>query len=235
MGLVKYGGGITQVSGAIGGDVHARNRFGNYIRPRTKPVNPRSERQEAVRADLSFLAEYWHQELSAAQRAAWEVYAAAVAMTNRLGETIYLTGFNHFMRSNCARRNFDNFLVEDGPVVLSLPETDPTLTCTDEGVVAQTFTFTCDNTGWAANGDQKLRILLYQGLPQLVSRTFFAGPWRFMDVIDSVEGAAGTGTFSAVFPFGVGQKVWFQARLFTLSGRVTNLWQVSPRTIVADV
>ncbi|GAH28464.1 unnamed protein product, partial [marine sediment metagenome] len=38
MALVKYGAGIIQMSGSIAGDVHARNRFGNYIRPRTKPV-----------------------------------------------------------------------------------------------------------------------------------------------------------------------------------------------------
>lgn len=80
MALVKYGAGIIQMSGSIAGNVHARNRFGNYVRPRTKPVNPNSIRQEAARAIVSYLAEYWHQDLDDVQRNLWDVYAAAVAM-----------------------------------------------------------------------------------------------------------------------------------------------------------
>jgi len=234
MALVKFGAGIVQVSGSIAGDVHARNKSGNYVRPRTKPVNPRTARQESIRADLSYLAEYWHGVLTAANRASWEVYAAAVAMENRLGESIYLTGYNHFMRSNCALITAGLPLDDAAPNTLSLPEKDPDLVCSDEGVAAQTFTFTCDNTGWGALVDEKQGILLYQGLPQLVSRNTFHGPWRYMDYIDGVEGAAGTGTYSAVYPFGVGQRQWFQARLVTNNGRLTKLWQLTSRIIVAD-
>lgn len=234
MALVRFGSGITQISGSIGGDVHARNRFGNYVRPRTKPVNPHSARQEAVKALLSYLAEYWHGDLTAEQRAQWEVYAAAVPMKNRLGETIHLTGYNHWMRTNMAGQTMAFDLFNNAPVILSLPEKDPELIVTEEDVAAQTFTFTCDNADWPADGETKRGILLYMGLPQLASRNFFAGPWRYMDVIDVAEGTAGTGTYDAVFPFGVDQKVWFQARLITVTGRVSNLWTLTPRVIVAD-
>jgi len=67
MALIKFGAGIVQMSGSIAGDVHARNRFGNYVRPRTKPVNPHSIRQEAARAVVSYLAEYWHGNLTDVQ------------------------------------------------------------------------------------------------------------------------------------------------------------------------
>ena len=40
MALVKYGGGIIQMSGSMAGNTFARNRYGNYMRARTKPVNP---------------------------------------------------------------------------------------------------------------------------------------------------------------------------------------------------
>lgn len=234
MALIKYGGGVIGISGSIAGDVHSRNRFGSYIRPRTKPVNPHSERQEDIRAILSYLAEYWHGDLTIAQRSAWEVYAAAVPMTNRLGETIYLTGYNHFMRVNTPFNMYSGFVVDAAPVILSLPEKDATLVCSEEDVAAQTFTFTFSNADWAADGETKLRILLYQGHPTLASRNFFAGPWRYMYDVDTIEGAAGTATCPAVFPFGVGQKVWFQARLLTVSYRLSNLWTTAPRTIVAD-
>ena len=235
MALVKYGAGIIQMSGSIAGDVHARNRFGNYIRPRTKPVNPNSVRQVTARTIMSFLAEYWHSDLTALQRAGWDTYAAAVAMTNRLGETIHLTGFNHFVRSNAVVKAYGGTAIEDAPTVLSLPEKDTDLVCNEEGIAGQTFTFTCDNTGWDPNGDLKARILLYQGQPQLASRIFFGGPWRYMDVINPTEGAAGTGTYDAAFAFALGQKVWFQARVLTVAGRVSQLWTLAPRTIIADV
>lgn len=235
MGLVKYGAGIVQVSGSIAGDVHARNRFGNYIRPRTKPVNPRSARQENIRAILSYLAEYWHGDLSAAQRAAWEVYAAAVAMKNRLGETIYLTGYNHFIRTNTTFYMYSGFVVDAAPVILSLPEKDATLVVSAEDVALQQFTFTYSNADWAADGETKSRLLLYQGIPQLASRNFFDGPWRYMYAVDTIEGAAGTATCDAVFPFGAGQKIWFQARLMTISYRLSNLWTTEPHIVVADV
>lgn len=236
MGLVKYGGGIVQISGSIAGNVHARNAAGNYIRPRTKPVNPHSERQESIRAIISFFAEYWHGTMTPAQRAGWAVYAAAVAMTNRLGETIYLSGYAHFIRCNTAFRTINPAaILTNAPANLNLPNKDNQLTCSEEGIAAQTFTFTCDVNGWGVGINDKEHIMLYQGIPQLASRNFFAGPWRYMDVIDATEGAAGTGTYAAVFPFAIAQKVWFQARVRMLDGRISVLWTLTPRIIVADV
>ncbi len=235
MALVKYGAGIIQMSGSIAGDVHARNRFGNYIRPRTKPVNPHSARQEKIRAILSYLAEYWHTELTAVQRGLWDTYAAAVATKNRISETIHLTGYNHFIRSNCAQKTMGETEVDAAPTILSLPEKDPDLVCSEESIASQTFTFTCDTAGWTADGDPKFGIMIAQGKPQLASRNTFHGPWRYMDFIDSTEGAAGTATLAAAFAFALGQKVWFQARIITDSVRLSEPWQVDPRDIVADV
>lgn len=234
MGLVRYGGGIVQISGSIAGTVHARNRFGNYIRPRTKPVNPNSVRQEAIRTTMSYLAEYWHGDMDATERGLWDIYAAAVAMKNRLGETIHLTGYNHFMRSNAARMNFHPGPVSFAPDVLSLPEKDTDLVCSDEDVAGQTFTFTNNVAHFAANGDPFVTLMLHQGQPQLASRNFFAGPWRYIGGFGVAEGQAGTVTLDAGFAFAVGQKTWFQARSYTNMGRLSNLWTLDPRIIIAD-
>ena len=235
MALVKYGGGIVQMSGSIAGSVFARNKSGNYVRPRTKPVNPKSVRQEAIRAIMSLLAEKWHADMTAVQRGLWETYAAAVAMKNKLGETIHLSGFNHFMRTSGASMTAGIGFFEAAPTILSLPEKDVELECSEEDIAGQTFTFDCSVLGWAPNGDPKGRILIYQGQPQLVSRQTFHGPWRYMDVINPVEGAAGTATMAAVFSFALGQKVWFKARVLTTTGRLSEPWQLDPRTIIADV
>lgn len=235
MGLVKYGAGIVQISGSIAGNVHSRNRFGSYIRPRTKPVNPHSSRQESIRAIVSFLSEYWHQELTPAERAAWEIYAAVIPMKNRLGESIFLTGFNHFIRSNSGQLVMGEAVIDAAPSIQSLPEKDPDLICTEEDVAGQTFTFTCNDTGWVPNADPKFGIMISQGHPQLASRNFFKSPFRYMDFIDATEGALGTATLAASFPFAVGQKVWFAARVMTVGGRFSQSWQFDPRVIEADV
>lgn len=234
MALVKYGAGIIQISGSIAGDVHARNRFGNYIRPRTKPVNPHSTRQEAIRAILSYIAEFWHTELSVVERGLWDTYAAAVVMKNRLGESIHLTGYNHFIRTNCASQTAGLGTFSAAPTILSLPEKDLECECSEEDIAAQTFTIDCSTLGWAPNGDPKGRILLYQGQPQLASRSFFNGPWRYMGLITPIEGAAGEATEAAAFSFALGQKVWFAARVLTTTGRLSERWALDPRTIEAD-
>lgn len=234
MALVKYGGGIIQMSGSIAGNTFARNRFGNYIRARTKPVNPKSDRQNVIRTIISYLTEYWHQDLDDTQRNLWNVYAAAVAMKNKLGETVYLTGFNHFCRTNAPQLMLAEAVKDAAPSTLSLMEKDETTICSEEDIAAQTFTFTFDNTGWGVNPDDKYWMCFYQGQPKLVSRHFFAGPWRFMSAAGTVAGDAGTQTLPAEFAFAEGQKVWFQARMLSFSGRTSEIWTLAPRTIEAD-
>lgn len=234
MGLVRFGIGIAEISGSAGGMVFAKNKSGAYIRNRTKPVNPHTARQESSRAIVSYLAEYWHTELTAVQRNLWEVYAAAVAMKNRLGETIHLSGFNMFIRSNSAQKCMGETELAAAPTILSLPEKDPDLVCSEEAIAAQTFTFTCDTSGFVANGDPKFGIMIAQGQPQLASRQTFHGPWRYMDFIDATEGAAGTATLAAAFAFALGQKVWFRARIITDSLRLSEPWTVDARVIEAD-
>jgi len=235
MALVKYGAGIVAMSGSIAGDVHARNRFGNYIRPRTKPVNPHSTRQEISRTIVSYLAEYWHGALNATQRGLWGDYAAAIGMENRLGDTIHITGFNHFIRTNALFMKTPTGVSPDAPATLSLPGKDTKLQCIDESIADQTFTFTCDIAGWGTNPDEKIYIFLAQGRPQLKSRNQFATPWRYLGRIGVAEGVGGESTQAAAFPFALDQKVWFQARVMTVSGRLSEQWGLNPRTIVADV
>ncbi len=233
MALVKYGAGVTQISGSIGGDVHARNRFGNWIRPRTKPVNPHSERQEHARAVASYLAEYWHSPAMAEKRGAWNNYAAAVAMKNRLGETIHLTGFNHFIRSGAASVGPGYNHIDVAPTIMSLPEKDYMLKPTEASVLSQEITFYCDKEGWAGDGDPKVIILVYMGRPQLASRNFFDGPWRYMGGIDAGSGVMNEWVHKGSYDFTLGQKIWFQARVLTVQYRLSERWTLAPIEAVA--
>lgn len=211
MALVKYGGGIIQASGSIAGNTYARNRFGNYIRPRTKPVNPNSAGQVLIRSALSFYAARWHDTLDAAQRIAWGTYAAAIAMKNRLGETVYLTGFNHFIRSNVVREQLNYAKCDDGPLELTLPEKDPTFAVAAY-VTPQQLSITWDDTlPWKLIAASAMG--LWMGQPQAVTRNFFGGPWRLTGAIDAGSPTPYLGAPS--FTLVLGQKIWVYGRIST--------------------
>ena len=222
MALVKYGAGIVQISGSIAGDVHARNRSGNYIRPRTKPVNPNSARQVTIRAGLAVLTERWSETLSAAQRTAWNLYASSVAMKNRLGETIHLTGFNHYIRSNMWRVDLGQTIIDAGPTVFTLPDQDPTISITaSEGTQLVTVTFD-DGLPWCTEDNAGIMIL--EGSPQNPHRNFFVGPYRGRSAKMGADpgGIASPQTYVAIHTISEGQRIWVKFRILRADGRLSN-------------
>jgi len=222
MALVKYGGGIVQISGSIAGDTHARNRFGNYIRARTKPVNPNTARQQEVKAALAFLTDRWAHTLTANQRTAWGLYAASVNMTNKLGETIQLTGFNHYIRSNTIAKMVPYPLVDDGPVIFELPAQDPTFAVT-ASEATQVLTLAYDATmDWAT--EDVAYMYFFQGKPQNAQRNFFDGPWRFIGSVGGIDpgGPVEPHAAGAAFTMAEGQRQWVYARIQRADGRLSE-------------
>lgn len=226
MALVKFGGGITAMSGSIAGNTFARNRSGNYVRSRTKPVNPKSDIQVKARSVVAFLAEYWRDTLTIAQRTAWNLYGASVAMKNALGETIYLSGYNQFIRSNAMRKFQLHAIVDDGPTDFSLPEKDAILTF-DADESPQKLTFTLDlNMDWLSETIAFMHIR--QGVPQNGTRNFFAGPWHNLGLILGSSSPWTTPVpFTPHYPLAEGQKCWCIFRIYRIDGRVSEPWIVS--------
>lgn len=225
MALVRYGGGIVQMSGSIAGDTFARNRFGNYSRARTKPVNPNTSGQQAVRAALAALTTRWSTTLTAVQRAAWNLYGSSVAMKNKLGETIYLTGFNHYIRSNLEYLRQFGATIDDGPVIFELPGQDGTFAIS-ASEATQFITVVHDTTmPWASENGAAM--FLYQGQPQNAQRNFFGGPWRFMANIPGIDGApAGSPSDHAVvIAIAELQRQWAYARIIRADGRLSEAFR----------
>ena len=218
MALIKFGGGVTQATGSIGGTTFARNRFGNYNRSRTKPVNPNTALQSAARARLAYLAEYWSSQLSADERGAWATYAAAVASLNRLGESVYLTGFNHFLRSNTTRLQGDGTVIDDGPTVLTLPETDTTFECTFTATDQKVNVTFDDSLPWA--GEVGATMMVYMGQPQNATRNYFNGPWKYAGKLTSTS--TSPTALDAPFTVVAGQKIWCYARIQRADGRLSG-------------
>lgn len=232
--LVKYGGGVIQMSGSIAGNTFARNRFGNYVRSRTKPVNPNSDRQVQARSIIAQLAEQWGETpMTAAIRIAWGIYAAAIAMQNKLGETIHLSGFNHFVRSNAAILACGGTLVTAAPTVLSLPATDPSVAVTGSASGAKLSVAFDDALEWLDEAGGYLEVEM--GMPQKDSRNFFGGPFRFADSVDGNDTTPPTTPTEIDPPFTLveGQKVWCRTKIIRADGRISTGLMTPPFAVSA--
>jgi len=237
MALIKFGGGITEMRGSIAGNTYARNRFGAYSRARTKPVNPMSPRQTAARIAIMFLAEQWREApMTDAKRTAWETYANAVNWQNMLGETVHLTGYNHFIRGNCSRLQCGETFVDDGPAELGLPAGDPLFQVTDLSAALQSGKVTFDDGfDWCSEDDAHL--IVDMGLPQNASRNFFGGPWRYWFDGDGAVGVPAVSPFGPIanlpWPAIEGQKVWFRATILRADARTTTKFLCTPVIVAA--
>lgn len=231
--LVKFGGGITAMSGSIAGNTFARNRYGNYVRSRTKPVNPASWRQVMMRTILSWLTEYWYDELTSTQRESWSTYAASIVMKNKLGEAIKLSGFNHFVRSNSVRKVYAVSIADPlyitlktAPAGNGLPPKDPAVAI-DVDSSPQKITVTFDkNQEWCTEFGSLL--IMRQGIPQKGSRNFFKGPYKSgLVTLGNAAGLSGTVEFTPTIPVAEGQKQWCNFRISRADGGLTESWDIS--------
>jgi len=225
MGLVKFGGGVAQISGKVGGTVFAKTRFGHVARNFSTPVNPQSSRQGVARARVADLASAWNEVLTQAQRNAWDQYGANVPMLNRLGETIYLTGFNHYLRSNCAIRAAGGVDVDAAPGVYTLPSVDDSLSVSISEATQLLSVAFDDSRDWL--GEDGGHMLIAMGLPKNNSVKFFGGPYRVAGSIDGDSTTPPTTPTTIAVPFGVveNQKVWIQARILRADGRVSSFFR----------
>jgi len=225
MALVVYSGPVGGLSGSAGGNTYARNRFGYYVRNRTRPVNPNTARQNTVRQALAELTQRWSQVLTSAQRDAWNLYGQNTLMTNRLGAPIHPTGFNHYLRSNIPALQAGLDVVDDGPTIFELPEQDSSLAVTASEATQKISVAFNDALDWANEDDGAM--ITYGGSPRNAQRGFFAGPYRFMDVIAGAALAPPATPDVEDSPFAItqGQRLWVQARIRRADGRLSGPMQ----------
>lgn len=218
-------GGIGAISGSVGGNVFSHNRFGQYMRLRSIPVNPQSQRQNKIRAVIASLASAWSNVLTQVQRDAWELYAANITRTNAVGGQIKLTGFNHYIRSNSVLGQNDLTIVDDGPTDLTLPGADPEFVCTiDEAGQEISVAFDAD-LPWNNIDDGHMIVSMSQ--PKAAGVQFVGGPFR---VAGTIAGSTATPLTSPQIltpPFAVteGQVVACRARIIEPDARLSDPFQ----------
>lgn len=216
---------FTGMSGKVGGLVLSHNRFGLYARAWATPVNPNTDRQVTARARLAQLADRWNTILTQLQRDAWDLYAASITVPNRLGDSVYLTGFNHYLRSNCAILACGGTIVDDGPALFLLPEEDPAFAIT-ASEATQLISVAFDVAFPWLDEDGGF-MLVAMGQPQLSTVKFFGGPYRVIGAIagDDTVPPTTPKTFAAAWPIAEDQLIWAQARIVRADGRVSGFFR----------
>lgn len=106
MALIKLTAVVDNISGKLNGSVFARNKGGHYIRSKSNPTNPQTEKQNLVRSLLSGVSTEWRQ-LTHGQREAWKGAAQDYPYQNKLGDSKIYSGFNLFVKHNQNLKNYD--------------------------------------------------------------------------------------------------------------------------------
>ena len=224
--LIKYGPLVSDASGSTGGVTIARNRFGPYMRSRTTPVNPNTDRQTSVRAIMAFLAEQWRESpMTSIIRGAWETYAASFNWKNRLGQAVQLTGFNAFCMCNGALINAGGTLVTAGPTTLGLPPQDPSFEVSISAATQKLSITFDDGFDWLDEDAGYLSVQMH--LPQSPSRNFFGGPWKWAGAIqgDSITPpTTPDATIDVPYTATEGQKIVCRARIIREDARTSSLF-----------
>ena len=227
MALIRFPEG-QQRSGSSGGTVFSHNRYGAYIRPRTVPVNPNTDRQVAVRNIVRSLTIAWQTVLTQLQRDAWDLYAGLVPWQNKFGDTVHLTGLNHYVRSNTPRLQVALGRVDAAPVIFNLAIAELSLGCT-ASEATQNATITYDQTApWAAEtGGFEI---FFAGKPQNAGIQFFASPWRLVDAQFGQDSPNGEPSGSHVvpwpWPIAEDQRLWLRSRVGRADGRLSEFAQI---------
>lgn len=219
MAIFVPGPAISEIRGSQGGTVFSRNRHGQYTRQRSAPVNPNSPSQVLARDRFNTLATYWRDTLTQPQRDGWDTYAANTNWLNGVGQVTFLTGLNHFIRSNLFYLIAAQAIQPTAPVTFGLPDQEDAWSHAVDSATQQvtvTYTFPTDVDGQ--------NYYFYQGQPVDGSRKFFAGPWRLAVTVfgDSGSPPASPKISASAYTVGAGQQSFLYCRRIDDDARVSE-------------
>lgn len=232
---ILLGANVSAMSGKLGGVVYSHNRFGPYIRTKSTPVNPNTERQTTVRAIFSNLTTRFKDTLTETQRAGWDIWTKNSPMKNVFGNTYNLTAINAYVRTNSLRLLTGQAEIDDAPV--SFGEAN-SIVINEAGITVSaaagtiSIAATTDVTGFDASVDDDT-LICYAGLPRSPNVEFFNGPFRYSGAIigDSGTPPAVPYVFTPGFTLVEGQRMTIGFKHLDEEGLVSPMGQFN--TIIA--
>jgi len=97
------------------------------------PTQPNTAKQTTVRTNLATASNAWGATLTDAERIAWNDFATAFPITDRLGQVLQLTGQQAFVRLNSRLLNAGESIITTAPTdqdVTDVTSITPTVTVT---------------------------------------------------------------------------------------------------------
>lgn len=206
----------SAVSGSIGGITYSHNAGGMYSRTRATPTNPNSTAQQAARAAMSAASAQWSLYTDA-NRALWNAYAAATAWTDRLGQSIQVTGFQAFCRWATLRERAGLAITGAPPAGTSGFGEAPTAIAIEVTTPAATITISPSTSD---DGDVFLQLSDALGDGQNSTRQALS-----LDSIGSVAAAASSATTTPVATLATDERRVARAVIAYDDGRVSAAYE----------
>lgn len=222
---------LAAASGSLGGNTASHNRGGAYLRSRVVPTDPASSFQVIMRTILGNLATAW-QTLTDTQRDAWTTYGLNVPVTNALGDTVFLTGQQMYVRNNAARVQAGLARIDDGPVVFALDSLSPV--AIQPNAAAGTLNVSFEVTDeWVAEDNAGL--LIYASRQKADTINFFKGPYRFTAIIEGEVAMPPSSPVVAPSLFSLTEDNVMFARVLSVraDGRISPSQFIGPNVIAA--
>ncbi len=165
MAKILYGGGVANMSGSEAGTVHSHNKGGTYTRQRTVPTNPQTTRQMAQRDKISNFSKEWVNDLDQSQRDAWTVFAQENPVIDRLGQSIFLSGIQMFVKLNARIAEASDIAINEPPLDLIVTQLTKASQSFDKGAGQISIDFLPD----PMETDEHLQIFATPGVSAGVS------------------------------------------------------------------
>lgn len=159
-------------SGSYQGMTASRNRFGQYMRTRASPVQPRTPAQLNQRARMTTNAAAWR-ALTDAQRAGWLSLGQNVSRTDSLGQTYTLNGFMAYCSLNNNKLDAGDAAVSDAPTIVTPADLVTATVTLTSAAFSVAFTTTPLATG--------ARLFVWAS-PQVSAGRKFNGDYRLLQV-----------------------------------------------------
>jgi hypothetical protein len=212
---------VTFASGSAGDTVYSRNASGAYTRPRVTPIDPNTSRMQRVRSRWANITAMWAGTLTGDQRALWNEYGSVRVRKREDGRIVQLSGQQWFMHVNQSRQVVALGTILTPPTTLTAPAWQ--LPGVNNFIAAGAVTVQFDNTeAWANEAGGAL--IVFVGMDQPTSHTFFAGPWRRAGFILGNPGVPPISPRNLSDPFvpTTAFNRWFRAYVIQADGRVAT-------------
>lgn len=140
---------VSDIRNKLGGMVFTKSKYGNTIRKRVKPTNPKSTLQVTNRGNFKIASQAWD-ALTQTLQAAWVAWAASNSTTDKFGGTKALSANAAFVRYQRLRATVGLALstAVPGPIGAYPPAPTAAAAVSSTGVVTLTTPVQSASAGW---------------------------------------------------------------------------------------